>query len=85
MGTLEIIKPSGEHWETACPDTYAGEKDFRDRLRKIVGGDTEHVRVKYNGKYIHMIVNETGAIQDPPLPENPEATRIYHQNMADKL
>lgn len=25
-----------------------------------------------------MIVNETGAIQDPPLPVNKKATDIYH-------
>ena len=34
--------------------------------------------VEFRGKRTCMIVNETGAIQQPPLPINEAATAIYH-------
>lgn len=49
-----------------------------DEAKKIVGGWTETVWVLHQRKRTCMLVNETGAIQDPPLPINKKATEIYH-------
>lgn len=50
----------------------------RDRFKEIVGGDIEFAYVEFNGRRTCMIVNDTGSIQQPPLPINYGATKIYH-------
>jgi hypothetical protein len=76
--SAQIIKSDGTKVDFDCPPVYSGQAELRKRLKEIVGGDIEHVFVEYNGERACMIVNETGAVQDPQLPINLEATRIYH-------
>ena len=83
MGKMKILKTDGSKYDEECADVYEGQKPMRNRLMGIVGGYIEHVRVLYQNKYMYMIVNETGAVQKPPLPVNKEASHIYHTNMAE--
>ena len=75
MGMIHVIRPDGEEetWEANTPPE-------RGRLQEIVGNSIEYVAVLYKRERTYMVVNETGAIQDPPLPVNEAATRIYHAN-----
>lgn len=75
MGIIHVIQPDGleQTWEADTPPEP-------ERLRKIVAGDIEYVSVLYKEEYTYMVVNELGAIMDPPLPVNVAATRIYHAN-----
>lgn len=82
MGTMKILKTDGTQYDEQCDDIYEGQKSMRGRLMEIVDGNTEHVHVLYKNEPVYMIVNETGAIQKPPLPVNKEASHIYHTNMA---
>jgi len=72
--TIRILHPDGRE------ETRPGNAMLpNDEAKKIVGGWTECVWVLHQGKRTCMLVNETGAIQDPPLPINKAATEIYHQ------
>ena len=78
MGKMKIIKADGTQFDEECADTYEGQDSMRGRLQEIVGGDIEHIHVLYKEKPTYMIVNETGAVQNPPLPINKAASHIYH-------
>lgn len=77
MSTLHIVKTDGSNTTEPFPAMFDYDRDNK-RMREIVGGDIEFVWVEYEGQRTCMIVNETGAIQSPPLPVNEWATRIYH-------
>lgn len=49
----------------------------REEERRIVDGNLERVKVLHAGRVVSMIVNERGAVQDPPLPINARATAVY--------
>lgn len=72
MGTVHVYEPDGgyRHWE-------ANTLPERTELVKLVGGHLEYVHVLFNEKPTYMVVNETGAIQRPPLPVNHAATDVY--------
>jgi len=71
--TIRIIHPDGRE------ETREGNAPLsNENERTIVGGFVECVWVLHQGKRTLMIVNETGAVQDPPLPVNNKATEIYH-------
>lgn len=72
--TIRILHPDGRE------ETRPGNEQlkFADE-RAIVGGFVEVVWVLHQGKRTCMLVHETGAIENPPLPINTKATDIYHQ------
>lgn len=74
---LIIIRADGSSAVEPFPPVYDHDRD-RERMREIVDGDIEFVWVTFNDKRTCMIVNETGAVQNPPLPINQVATHIYH-------
>jgi len=84
MGTMKILKTDGTQTDEECVDVYEGQSSMRERLKEIVGGDIEHVHVLYEEKPAYMVVNETGAVQSPPLPVNKEASHIYHAASAKR-
>ena len=73
MGTVHVYYTGNgqQEWE-------ADRVPNREDLKRLVGGDIEYVSVLYKGKPTKMVVNESGAVQDPPLPVNEKATEIYH-------
>jgi hypothetical protein len=68
-----IIKPDGLVEVGQCTDKGLRYVDETN----IVGGATERVKVLHEGRICDMVVNETGAVQDPPLPINARATAVY--------
>lgn len=78
MSKMIILKTNGDRRESVFPEIYSGQNGLRKQLQEIVGGDIEFVTVLYNDQRTTMVVNETGAIQNPPLPVNKEASHIYH-------
>lgn len=82
MGTMRVYKADGTMFEEPCDGIYEGQKAMRSRLMEIIGGYVEHVRVIFDGKIMALIVNEEGALMEPPLPVNETATKIYHTNVA---
>lgn len=84
MGTMRILKTDGTQFDEECDDVYEGQTPMRDRLKAIVGGDIEPVHVLYEGKPVYMIVHGEGAVLNPPLPVNKEASHIYHAWSAEQ-
>jgi hypothetical protein len=68
-GVIEPIQPHGAIWSL-------------EELQGIVGGYIEIVHT-LDGKF--MVVNETGKVQNPPLPLNIAATRIYMHGRHDPI
>lgn len=75
---ITIIRADGRREYQEFPSIYRGQEDAMEQLKTIVGGWVELVHVLYNGKPTYMVVNEEGAILQPPLPINIDATDIYH-------
>jgi hypothetical protein len=81
MGHATILHLDGRREKIAAPDVLDGrQRNFLLALENIVRGHIEYVHVLYEGRAVYMIVNETGAVQHPPLKINKAASLIYHNN-----
>ena len=78
MGHMRIYRTDGTTYDEDCDDVFEGQSPMYNRLKEIVDGDVEYVHVLYDGEPKYMVVNEIGAVMDPPLPINKEASHIYH-------
>lgn len=79
-----VLKP-GEDEQRIEVDLSPTYKGLSKVLEPILGGDLEHVAVwadfsgGENYERLDMFVNDVGAISDPQLPRNEEATTIYRR------
>jgi len=69
-----LLHPDGRVIDSEVPD---GVRLDHAALAAFVDGDIEYVAVLFNGKPATMIVNEMGAVSNPPLAPNARATAIY--------
>lgn len=77
MNTLVIIRTDGRITEEPIKEPDEDGAPSLERLQEVVGGYIEHIQVMYDGKLRDAYINEEGKLQDPMLPLNRTATRLW--------